>query len=190
MKQIALFVCATGLMHAASEQTVTIEYLKNHPKLLPAVVELWWQGQGALQSTHATKPTEGMTKRLKEHMNDDTLPLCLIALKDDEVVGMIRLTDIWTTDPAVAPKIATHPEWGPWLCGLGVAKAHRKQGIASKLIIAAEAKAAELGHDELYLGAGGDADMKAFYERRGYEAFEQDTFRGQAETLMKHKLTK
>lgn len=188
MKQLALLLCINGLAYAASENIVTIELLKNRPDLLPAVVELWWQGQGALQAAHATKPTEGMTNRLKEHMNDDKLPLCLIALKNNEVVGMVRLTDVWTTDPTVAPKIATHPEWAPWLCGLGVAEAHRKQGIASKLIQAAEEIAADLGNKTLYLGANDES--KALYEHKGYVAFDEDTFKGEHETLMKRTIKK
>lgn len=183
MKALMTLCCAVSFMHAADTE-ITVAPLKYYPGLISEVIELWWQGQGELQKTHAKKPIESMTQNMLTHLNDNTLPLCLIALKQGKLVGMVRLTDVWTNDQTVAPKIGSHPEWSPWVCGLIIDELHRKQGIGNTLLAAIQKKAVELGYRTLYIGAHGDA--QAWYERHGYKQFDSDTFRGEHINLLRY----
>lgn len=181
MKKAFLLLAATGLLQAAEEKTVTIDYLKNHPHLVSKVVDLWYSGQKNLP----VKPTEDMTEKLHEHCNDDKLPMCLIALDGDEAVGMIRLIENWSPKslPEIAEWTAAHPEASPWLCGLIVKASHRRRGIAHKLIAKLEQKALGLGKSTLYLSA--DDEIKGMYSTYGYEDVATIPSEDGCETIMK-----
>ncbi|TAK75863.1 MAG: GNAT family N-acetyltransferase, partial [Gammaproteobacteria bacterium] len=76
------------------------------------------------------------------YLNKDKLPLTLVAIQDNEVVGTVCLrTDGMTT----------HGEWKAWLSYLVVPESHRGKGIAKELIKQAEKIAKKLGIDELHL---------------------------------------
>lgn len=176
-------------MYGASDDVI-IKTLDEKPELLEEVVDLWWSGQENAQKH--VKPASRMITAMEKHLNHDTLPLCLIALKGEQLIGMARLVATWTDDPAVAPKIAAHaPDvakpgddvWSPWLCGLIVHEKHRKQGVAHKLIVAIKEKARGLGHNVLYLGTK-DTELELMYRRRGFVTFNEDSFRGHTEMLM------
>jgi predicted N-acetyltransferase YhbS len=68
---------------------------------------------------------EKMAARLGKAQAPDALPLCLIALRDDELLGAISLVDNDDED---------HTDWHPWLAGMVVAAPHRGQGIGSQLV--------------------------------------------------------
>lgn len=184
MKKTLLLLAITGLLQAAEEKTLTVDYLKNHQDLIPKVVDIWYSGQKNLP----VKPTEGMTAALQKHCNDKALPICLIALEDNEPVGMVRLVKEWTTDPEVSPWIAAHPEAFPWICGLIVKESHRRRGIARTLVDAVKAIALEMGSTTIYLGADDNDPYKAVYAKHGCVEIAQTTFRGESMTVMKYEI--
>jgi predicted N-acetyltransferase YhbS len=97
---------------------------------------------------------ERMAARLGEASIADALPLCLIALRGDEVLGAINLVDNDDDD---------HTDWHPWLAGMVVAVPHRGQGIGSQLVRALLVEAMRLNFDRVYFGTDGPR----FYERLG-----------------------
>ena len=108
--------------------------------------EFWTEMPGA--------SVEKMAARLGEASTADALPLCLIALHGDEVLGAINLVDNDDDD---------HTDWHPWLAGMVVAAPHRGQGIGSQLVRALLAEAKRLNFDRVYFGTDGPR----FYERLG-----------------------
>ena len=62
-----------------------------------------------------------MALRLANASTAGALPLCLIALDGDELVGAINLVDNDDDD---------HTDWHPWLAGMVVAAPHRGQASA------------------------------------------------------------
>ena len=130
---------------------VTICHLLEQPQRRVAVAtlihnEFWTEVPGA--------SIEKMVARLGEASTADVLPLCLIALRDGELLGAINLVDNDDDD---------HTEWHPWLAGMVVATPHRGQGIGSRLVRALLAEAKRLHFDRVYFGTDGPR----FYERLG-----------------------
>jgi predicted N-acetyltransferase YhbS len=97
---------------------------------------------------------EKMAARLGQASTPDALPLCLIALQGDELLGAINLVDNDDDD---------HTDWHPWLAGMVVAESHRGQGIGSQLVRALLVEAKRLNFDRVYFGTDG----RRFYERLG-----------------------
>ncbi|MFM2399692.1 MAG: hypothetical protein RL341_1849 [Pseudomonadota bacterium] len=95
-----------------------------------------------------------MEQRLAHASDPDRIPLSLIALLDNQVVGAINLIE----DDGNGP-----PDEPPWLAGLVVAQALRGQGIGSALVTALLAHAKRLGYAQVHLGTDGPG----FYERLG-----------------------
>ena len=97
---------------------------------------------------------EKMAARLGEASTADALPLCLIALHGDEVVGAINLVDNDDDD---------HTDWHPWLAGMVVAAPHRGDGLGSQLVRALLFEAKRLNFERVYFGTDGPR----FYEQLG-----------------------
>jgi predicted N-acetyltransferase YhbS len=97
---------------------------------------------------------EKMAARLGQASTADALPLCLIALRGDELLGAVNLVDNDDDD---------HTDWHPWLAGMVVAAPHRGQGIGSQLVRALLVEAKRLNFYRVYFGTDGPR----FYERLG-----------------------
>jgi predicted N-acetyltransferase YhbS len=130
---------------------LTICHLFEQPQLRIAVGalihnEFWTEVPGA--------SVEKMAARLGEASTADALPLCLIALRGNEVLGAINLVDNDDDD---------HIDWHPWLAGMVVAESHRGQGVGSQLVRALLVEAMRLNFDRVYFGTDGPR----FYEQLG-----------------------
>jgi predicted N-acetyltransferase YhbS len=130
---------------------LTICHLFERPQLRDTVAalihhEFWTEVRGA--------SVEKMAARLGDASNADALPLCLIALRGNELVGAINLVDNDDDD---------HTDWHPWLAGMVVAESHRGQGIGSQLVRVLLAEAQRLNFERVYFGTDGPR----FYERLG-----------------------
>jgi predicted N-acetyltransferase YhbS len=129
----------------------TISHLFEQPQRRDAVAALihnkfWTDVAGA--------SVEKMAARLGDASTADALPLCLIALNGDELLGAINLVDNDDED---------HTDWRPWLAGMVVAAPHRGQGIGSQLVRALLVEAKRFNFDRVYFGTDGPR----FYERLG-----------------------
>jgi predicted N-acetyltransferase YhbS len=128
-----------------------IAHLHAVPRHLTAAAELihaefWTDVPGA--------SPEGMARRLALASSPEAIPLSLVALLDDELVGVVNLVDNDDDD---------HPDWHPWLAGMVVAGAWRGRGVGSALVRALLADARRLGIDRVYFGTDGPG----FYTRLG-----------------------
>lgn len=83
----------------------------------------------------------GNVDTFREQKNGVSLPLPLLAFRDDALVGGLAFTGYNKPGTNVA---------GLWICALLVLPEHRRLGIASKLISAAEQHALNSGFDELF----------------------------------------
>lgn len=108
--------------------------------------EFWTEVPGA--------SVQGMAERLRQAARADALPLCRVALSEDQVVGVVNLVD--NDDEK-------HPEWGPWLAGMVVCAAWRGRGVGSALVRALLRDAQALGVPSVVLGTDGPD----FYTRLG-----------------------
>jgi hypothetical protein len=179
MKIIYFISVLAGLAQAASCE-LSITSLSNRPDLLNSTVDLLWECQGKFQAGHNyEKPTAFLTKRLNECLNDDNLPVCYLVLEDEKPIGMIRLSDTWTTDAELAPEIGSHPEWKPWIHGGVLVAPHhsaKEQKIEALLLPIIQLKALQFDYKKLYVALSDDEKQKRYEKLYGYTQFATDTF--------------
>ncbi len=109
--------------------------------------EFWTEVPGASIS--------GMAVRLDQAGSADSVPLCLVALSnDDEPIGAVNLVE--SDDD-------NHPEWTPWLAGMVVAAPWRGRGVGTALVQTLLNEAQRIGIAQVYLGSDGPG----FYTRLG-----------------------
>ena len=116
-----------------------IALLKHHSDKIPALAAMWYELLGRIWVPDVT--IERVEARFHEHLNDDTLPLTLVALENNKPVGMCSLRS----------NDGIRPDLTPWLGSLIVDKAAQGRGIARLLVDAIKNKAKTMGHDTLYL---------------------------------------
>ena len=146
-----------------------IEYLADHKTMIPTITR-WYFNEWGVNYTTVTKLD--ISKSVRAHCNKDRIPVALVALEGDALVGVVCLK---TND------MPTRPELTPWLAGLFVTPSHRGKGIGKKLVFALEKMAANLGIEKLYLYT---ADREVFYQRLNWQTKEKDTYLDNKVTIM------
>jgi len=130
---------------------ITVAHLFEQPQHRLAVASLihreFWTGV-----TGAS--VQAMAARLGQAISADALPLCLVALRDGAMVGVVNLVDNDDNE---------RTDWWPWLAGLVVAEPYRGQGVGSLLVQSLLVHARRLGLSRLYFGTDGPG----FYARLG-----------------------
>lgn len=137
-------------------------------------VARWHQNEWAHLSPDKTVGTR--VEELRESAVKEGLPLTLVAVEDDEIVGTISLAE---------DDLATRPEFSPWLSTVYVDSSVRRRGIGSRLVQRVEEVAADQGVDELFLYT---PDQAPLYEKLGWETVSVETYRGEEVTVMRRDL--
>ena len=146
-----------------------IDYLADHPSLVPALAQLHFEQWGHLRPY---KPLESRTRRHKASYGRCVLPSVVLALEQSALAGSAML---------ITSDMDTRPDLTPWLAGVYVVAGHRGRGVGSALVTRVEAEASALGVARLYLYT---PDAMAFYARLGWAAEERCEYLGQAVTIM------
>ncbi|STX51098.1 GNAT family acetyltransferase [Legionella busanensis] len=154
---------------------ITIKLLKEQQNSIPALAQLWYTALGKIWMPNT--PISIVKERFESHLNDNTLPLTLVAFHHDEPVGMcsLRIND------------GIRPDLMPWLGSLAVHSDYQNQGIGEQLIKSIKEKAKELGFNELYLFAF-DKTIPKYYERLGWHIIDTDEYNSHPVTVMTIKL--
>ncbi|MCA0402797.1 MAG: GNAT family N-acetyltransferase [Proteobacteria bacterium] len=149
---------------------IKIANLNKYPELIPVVAKIWHDSLSNYFSDISIKQVE---QGFYNELNDNVLPLTLIALKDAEVIGAISLyrNDEIRTDLT------------PWIESLVVDKAHQNQGIGKMLVEKAKQKARDLNFKKLYLFAF-EPSLVPYYEKLGLKFMAIDRFKKQVVTIM------
>ena len=149
-----------------------IDYLKHHIEAIPELASIWYQVLGSIWSPDTS--LEKVIKRFEEHLNDQQLPLTLVAFLDYKPIGMcsLRVND------------GIREDLSPWLGSLVVHPEYQRQGIAVKLIDAIKQKAKLLNFKELFLFTF-DPTLPEYYAKLGWIDIGIDNFQNKKVTLMK-----
>ncbi|MBV9576671.1 MAG: GNAT family N-acetyltransferase [Gammaproteobacteria bacterium] len=107
------------------------------------------------------------------YINKDKLPLTLIAIENDEIIGTVCLR---------SDGMITHSEWKAWLSYLYVPALHRGKGIAKTLVRQAELIATGLGISELHLFTR--MEKPKLYIDIGWKLVGTENYRGGHVTIM------
>ncbi len=115
-----------------------IAYLSEHLESIQLLTE-WFRAQWP--EHFSSQSDEEIARGFHDEANQSTLPIRLVALCDETLVGTIVLRTI--ADRTV-------PSYQPGLGGLLVRNAFRKRGIGTELVQAGMALARELGYSSLF----------------------------------------
>lgn len=150
---------------------IKIDLLKNHLGSLPRLAEIWQETLGKIWLPDV--PREHIIERFSDHLNEDSLPITLVAFEEDQTVGMcsLRVND------------GIRPDLMPWLGSLVVDPKYQKRGIGKILMEMTKIKAKELGFNKLHLFAL-DPTLPDYYSRHGWVKAGLDEFKTHPVTVM------
>lgn len=146
-----------------------IEYLSERAEFLPTLARWHHQEWSALRPGDSV---DARIIRLKGWCGRGGIPLTVIALSDDELLGSASLIEHDMDDRL---------ELTPWLAGVFVAPEHRRKGIGAALVSRVMAEATSLCVPTLYLYT---VDSTAFYESLGWSLMEKTRYRQMAVSIM------
>jgi GNAT superfamily N-acetyltransferase len=154
---------------------ITIDLLKNHKNAVPQLAKMWHELLGkAWMPDVSIDYIEGL---IGSWINDNTLPLAYVALKNNEIIGLGSLQN----------NCGIRFDLGPWLGSLIVDRCYQKQGIGELLVTTIQEKAKQLGFNDLYLFTF-DKALLRYYHRLGWTEIGIDDFCDKPVTIMKISL--
>lgn len=118
---------------------MNFELLADRPESIELVSRWYYDEWGRMNPK--TTP-EGLTQKLLLSMNRDRIPLILLAIDQQVVVGAVELK---------FREMAMYPDKEHWLGGLYVTPGYRGSGIGKQLVQQAVKLAHELGVKKLHL---------------------------------------
>ncbi|MDP3560306.1 MAG: hypothetical protein Q8R79_08180 [Legionellaceae bacterium] len=86
---------------------IKIAYLKEHPEVIPALAKIWYEVLGNIWISDIS--IEQVEQGLYDDLNDNALPLTLVALEGTQVIGAVSLYE----------NDEIRPDLTPWLESLG-----------------------------------------------------------------------
>lgn len=157
------------------KQNCEIKLLADCSQHIPYLAQLWYEQIGRPVILNAS--VEQATQNILKHLNNNSLPLTLVALKDEQPVGMasLRQTDSLRSDLT------------PWLASLVVDPNYRQCKIGEQLIEAIKSKAIALGYVTLYLLTFNQT-IPEWYKKLGWQIIGSDQLMGLPVTVMSIKL--
>jgi GNAT superfamily N-acetyltransferase len=159
-----------------SKPDIRIDYLANRPEFLEQLAQLSWkEWQDVYEKREQT--LEDCLKNYWERMNTDRLPLTLVALHADKLVGMVSLK---------FHDMDTRPDLDPWLGGLLVLPEWRNRRVGSMLMHRAVEEARKLNVSRLYLWT---PSAEALYHKLGWQVVERTEYCGKEAVVMEIDLS-
>lgn len=153
---------------------ITIEPLDGNETLIHPLGVLHQKVFGHLRPD---KPLSYFIDRYQSRLNTEKIPLTLVAKSTEgELLGAASL---------VEHDMTINTEYSPWLSGVMVKEAYRKQKVGRQLVQTIELYASQLGFEHLYLFT---FDRAHFYQYLGYESLKTDFYLGMDVVLMAKQL--
>jgi N-acetylglutamate synthase-like GNAT family acetyltransferase len=149
-----------------------IENLADHPEALRVLAEWQHAEWGYLRPGDTV---EKRMVRLQGYANRDRIPLTVVALEEDNVLGSASL---------IAHDMDTRMELTPWLAGVFVGDAYRRRGIGAELVRRIMAEAGALEVPLLYLYT---VHSERFYAALGWTLLERTAYRGHDVVIMTYE---
>jgi GNAT superfamily N-acetyltransferase len=160
-----------------TQPTIPIDYLAHCPELIDELARLSWnEWQEIYQQRKQT--FEHSVKNYRERMNNDRLPLTLVAVRTGlvvnrrELVGMVSLK---------FHDMDTRPDLDPWLGGLLVLPEWRNRGVGTMLMRRATEEARRLNVPQLYLWTH---TAEGLYHKLGWQVIERTNYFGKEAVVM------
>ena len=146
-----------------------IENLSDRPEALPILARWQHAEWGHLRPGDTL---EKRTERLRGFSSGDQIPLTVVALEGEVVLGSASL---------IGHDMTTRLELTPWLAGVYVGEQYRRRGIGAALVRRIMAEAARLKVPTLYLYT---VYSEKFYAALGWTLLERTSYRNQDIVIM------
>ena len=129
------------------DDAITVAFLADRRELIPVIAgwleEEWPQWYGAGKEHDPMFDTEDAASK-------DRLPVGVVAFLDEEPVGFARLK---------VDSIPTLRHLTPWATAGLVRKEYRRKGVGSRLLVALEDAAKNMGYDRIFCGTSQAQDL-------------------------------
>ena len=150
------------------------EFLADRQDAIPIVAGWYFEEWGCNIPGNSLEQT---IDRLNEKLNRDKLPLPILAVEAEKILGFSQLK---------LHEMNIYPDREFWLGSLFVEPKFRGKGIGSALANKIVAIAADFGIKELYLQT--EAVDGGLYQQLGWHSIETVRYRGVAVTVMVRKI--
>jgi predicted N-acetyltransferase YhbS len=150
-----------------------IRYLVDYQQAIPQVARWLFDEWGRSVSGSSV---EAAVARVHERLHRDQLPLTLVAMDAEAVIGTVSL---------IPCDMETRPDLSPWLASLYVSPDCRRRGVGSALIEAAVGEATRVDIDSLFLFTD---TSETLYAKHGWEQIESCVYRNREVVIMKRPL--
>lgn len=157
-----------------SNQSLRIELLKNCPEVIPELAE-WEYQDWHLYDTSLTR--EKLIEEFNQSLNDDKLPLTLVAFRSDIPIGVISLT------AKSEPEFSDLEDGNPWGGSFHVIPTERARKLGENLAAVAVHIAKKLGHSKIHFFTSNPRVVN-WYTRRGAQVLETRPYRNHVVTMM------
>ena len=144
---------------AAMPPDVQLVSLGQWPKVLPELAALLYQQWQSLYQQAGITELQ-LRQVLAERTSTDRLPLTLVLMKGDELLGA---GSIKLSEPDTKAGLST------WLAGIYLKPAYRGLGYGALIVQGLQDKARLLGISRLYLSTD---EAEGFYQRLGWQTLE------------------
>jgi GNAT superfamily N-acetyltransferase len=167
------------------EMALKIDYLIDHPQLIPLVARWKYRQWRFLYSRTLRerllpwRTPAAWVRGVRTNLGREAIPTTWVAFYDGKAAGVASLVaqDHSTDDRENAGR----SHLTPWLAGLYVATPFRKRGIAPALVDRVVEVARALNVSKLYLQT---FDLADYYKRRGWEQVGRAAFEGRDVVIM------
>jgi GNAT superfamily N-acetyltransferase len=155
---------------------ISIDYLANYPELAGELARISW---GEWQSIYEQRGQtfKDALKNYRQRTNIDRLPLALVALGDQKLIGTVSLK---YDDLDIRPEIKI------WLGGLFVMPEWRRRGVGSLLMQRALEAATRLHLEKLFLWT---SSAESLYLKLGWRPVERLDYCGNRIVIMERNIT-
>lgn len=157
------------------EDFMKIHLLADNEKYLPVIAQWYYEEWNDLM---IGKTVQDEIEYLKTYLNRNEVPLILIAVENDELLGAVQLK---------RHEMTIYPEKEFWLGGVYVNLNYRGYGIASKLVEKAIEMSSLLGIEKLYLQTE-NLDGGLYY-KLGWRPIEQVNYNNVGVVVMERSIS-
>ena len=157
---------------------IKIHFLAEHPVFVGKLARLSWAEWKPIYLERGQTFEDAVKNYRERRLNTDCLPLTLVALHDDKLVGTVSLK---------YHDLDTRPDLNPWLGALLVLPEWRGRGIATMLMQRAEQIARKLNLERLYLWTH---SAEGLYLKLGWTVIERTEYCGKQIVVMTSPFTR
>lgn len=151
-----------------------IQYLADRRKAIPKIAA-WYFDQWSDRIPENS--AEEISRRLEKYLNRDKIPLALVAVDNDSLLGVGQLKYY---------EMDIYPLKEHWIGGIFVPPEHRGKGIATRLVTRLTDIALTQEVSTLYLQT--EQLNGGLYTRLGWKPVERVVYKGQEVLVMKKQL--